>query len=412
MKRIGIIGGGASGLVAAIEAARTDCNAQIFILEQKENIGKKILATGNGRCNLTNRKMEAACYRSENMDFVAGVLEEFGYEDTLKFFESLGLLVKFRGDYVYPRSDQASTVLELLRLELLRLGIQIYTGNQTLELSQTAKGFRIRTQEQTFRADQVILACGGKASPNLGSDGSGYGLAKSMGHTMLPVVPALVQLKVHKSPFAKAAGVRVDARVVALQGDTPLAEDIGEVQITAYGISGIPVFQISRYIAMGLYKKQKMSVMIDFVPERTEEELLSLLIERISGREDMTAGDFLTGVFHQKLIPRLLEQAQIRINTRVGEVTRRKWQHFSYLCKRMILPIEDTNGFENAQVCAGGIRTEEVNPLTLESRYVNGLYIVGELLDVDGICGGYNLQWAWATGYLAGRDAAGKPSGR
>lgn len=406
MKRIVIIGGGASGLVAAIEAARTDCNAQIFILEQKENIGKKILATGNGRCNLTNRKMEEAFYRSENADFVAAVLGEFGYEDTLEFFESLGLLVKFRGNYVYPRSDQASTVLELLRLELLRLGIQIYTGNQTLELSRTAKGFHIRTQKQTFRADKVILACGGKASPNLGSDGSGYGLAKSMGHTILPVVPALVQLKVHEFPFAKASGVRVDARVVALKDDVPLAEDVGEVQITAYGISGIPVFQISRYIALGLHKKQKMSVMIDFVPERTEEEFLSLLIERISGKEDMAAGDFLIGVFHQKLIPRLLEQAKIRMTTRVGEITYRKWRHFSSLCKKMVLPIEDTNGFENAQVCAGGVCTEEVNPLSLESRYVNGLYLVGELLDVDGICGGYNLQWAWSTGYLAGRDAA------
>lgn len=412
MKRIGIIGGGASGLVAAIVAARTDRNVQIFILEQKENIGKKILATGNGRCNLTNRKMEVSCYRSENMDFVAAVLEEFGYDAALKFFESLGLLVKMRGDYVYPRSDQASTVLELLQLELNRLEIKTYTGTRILELSQNAKEFCIRTQDETYRADKVILACGGKASPNLGSDGSGYQLAKSMGHTLFPVVPALVQLKVYKSPLAKAAGVRVDAKVVALQGNTPIAQDIGELQITAYGISGIPVFQISRYIAMGLYRRQKMSVMIDFVPECTEEEFLSLILDRIRGREGMTAGDFLTGIFHKKLIPRLLEQAQIHMNTRVQELTYDQWQHFSHLCKNTILSIEDTNGFENAQVCAGGIRTEEVNPLTLESRYVNGLYLVGELLDVDGICGGYNLQWAWATGYLAGRDAARKLSGR
>lgn len=407
MKRIGIIGGGASGLVAAIEAARTDRNAQVFILEQKENIGKKILATGNGRCNLTNRTMHPSCYRSRNMKFVSEVLEAFGYEDTMKFFESLGLLVKLRGDYVYPRSDQASTVLGLLQLELDRLGVKIYTGIRVLELIQTAKGFRICTQGNNFHADRVILACGGKASSKLGSDGSGYQLAKSVGHTMVPVVPALVQLKVKKSPFAKAAGVRTDARVVALQGERPLAEDTGELQITAYGISGIPVFQISRYIALGLYHRQKMSVMIDFVPEYTEEELLTLLLERISGREAMTAGDYLTGIFHQKLIPRLLEQAHIRMNTKAAEITHNQWQQFLRVCKKNILAIEDTNGFENAQVCAGGICTEEVNPHTLESLYADGLYLVGELLDADGICGGYNLQWAWATGSLAGKAAAG-----
>ena len=253
MNRIGIIGGGASGIVAAIAAARSDGDAQVFILEQKENIGKKILATGNGRCNLTNEAMDASCYHGEDPEFARNVLKQFGYGETLEFFASLGLFTKSRGGYIYPRSDQAASVLELLEMELRRQKVKIYTGVRVEALKLSAKGFVIRADGQRFPADRVILACGGKASKSLGSDGSGYALARSMGHTLSPVVPALVQLKVKKHPFAKAAGVRTDAKVAALLGRQVLAEDTGEMQITAYGISGIPVFQISRHIAKGLY---------------------------------------------------------------------------------------------------------------------------------------------------------------
>jgi hypothetical protein len=406
MKRIGIVGGGASGIVAAIAAARTNPAARVFIIEQKEKIGKKILATGNGRCNLTNEAMDAEAFRGDNTDIVTQVLAQFGYAETIRFFESLGLMMKHRGTYIYPRSDQAQTVLNLLIQELERLQVEIYLDMKVMDVSRNAKGFKIKTNAKTFQADKLILACGGKASSALGSDGSGYTLVKNMGHKLSPIVPALVQLKVKKYPYSKASGVRTDAKVSAVVDGKVLAEDTGELQMTAYGISGIPVFQISRFIAKGLYYKQNVAVIVDFLPDLSAEELKCWLETQRKRQESITAGELLAGIFNQKLIPRFLERAGIRMGQEAAHVPEEKWQKLIRICKGEEFLIEDTNGYEHAQVCAGGVKTSELDPCTMESRYIEGLYIVGELLDIDGICGGYNLQWAWATGYLAGTDAA------
>lgn len=408
MNKIAVVGGGASGLVAAIAAARMNHQAQITIYEKKDNTGKKILATGNGRCNLTNKDMKTSCFRSENILFVESVLKKFGYENTISFFDSLGLMTKSRGNYVYPLSDQASTVLELLKLELKRLRVNICTDMQVTEITPVSGGFSIKTtkDKKAKKADAVILACGGKANSKLGSDGSGYTLAKSLGHSMVPVVPALVQLKVKNHPFTKASGVRTEANVTAICNGKEMASDYGELQITAYGISGIPVFQISRYIARALYEKHSAKVRIDFLPGQTEDQLLTLLLHRKKGREAMTCADYLIGVFHQKLIPRFLEQARIRMHTKVEELSMQQIESLVQVIKNNVVTIETTNGFDNAQVCAGGICTEEIHADTMESKCIKNLYLTGELLDVDGICGGYNLQWAWATGYLAGVAAA------
>lgn len=442
MKRIGIIGGGAAGIAAAVAAARSNRKAKVFILEQKERIGRKILATGNGRCNLTNRQaVEAcakACYRSGDVGFVEEVLKQFGYEDTLDFFESLGLVVRFRGDYVYPRSDQASAVLELLELELARLGVEIFCGIRAESVVREQNGFCVRADEmikerpgddkgtekgraksnsiegrkalvkpRMFRADRIILACGGKAASVFGSDGSGFRLAGSLGHSVSPVVPALVQLKVKDHPFAGAAGVRTEARVTALIDGAAVFSDTGEVQMTAYGISGIPVFQISRFISLGLYQKKRAEVLLDLLPEYTEDEVAKLLVKIGGRREDLTAKEWLAGIFNRKLVPRILEQAGVRMQARVSGLNDGQFRSVARKCKRIVLSIQDTNGFENAQVCAGGVRTDEVCPRTMESLCAKGLYLAGELLDVDGICGGFNLQWAWSTGCIAGKAAGG-----
>lgn len=404
-------------MAAAIAAARTDAGAEVFIIEQKEKAGKKLLATGNGRCNLTNRRIDISCYHGEDIGFAGEVLGRFGYEDTVAFFESLGLVTKFRGDYAYPRSDQASSVLELFHLELRRLGVQVCCGAQVRAVSREEDGFRIEAASgmnsrevsggrQIFRADRVILACGGKAAPALGSDGSGYELATALGHSLTPVVPALVQLKVRNHPFAKAQGVRTEAKVTALIDGIPAAEDTGELQITAYGISGIPVFQISRHLALGLYRKARCEVLVDLLPEYEESGLAELSARLIREREDRTVGECLTGIWNQKLIPCVLEQVGLRMHARVSGPEGRRLRAMLGQCKRLLLTVQDTNGFENAQVCAGGVRTREVCPRTMESRRVKGLYLAGELLDIDGICGGYNLQWAWATGCIAGEAAA------
>ncbi len=431
MTRIGIIGGGAAGIAAAITAARNDREAYVFILEQKEKAGKKLLATGNGRCNLTNRQADGSdvesCYHSGNIRFAGEVLKQFGYADTRSFFASMGLVMKERGDYVYPRSDQASTVLDLLDLELKRLGVEVFCQARVQSVlwdrsefcveakvckqgcekkGRQSRQIESRELSQIFKADRIILACGGKAAPAFGSDGSGYEIAKSFGHRMTPVVPALVQLKVKEHPFVKASGVRTDAKVTALIDGVPVAENTGEVQITAYGISGIPVFQISRHIALGLYRKKRAEVLLDLLPEYTAEEVDKLLIRMVGRHTGITMGECLAGVFNQKLVPCILTLAGVRMQSRISEADRRRIQGIVKQCKGICLRIQDTNGFENAQVCAGGVRTDEIDPRTMESKRVKGLYLAGELLDVDGICGGYNLQWAWATGSIAGRAAA------
>lgn len=407
MRRIGIIGGGASGIVAAIAAARTNVQAEITILEHKDSIGKKILATGNGRCNLTNRTLDVSCYRSEDSDFISNLLQKFDTEDAIRFFSSLGLVMKWRGTYGYPRSDQAASVVELLELELKRLGIKIRTGIHVDAIEKKKAGYLVSAGKERLVFDRVILSCGGRAAQKLGSDGSGYSLAKSLGHTMVPVVPALVQLKIKEHPFAKASGVRTDASVSVCIGGERKAKDTGELQITAYGVSGIPIFQISRYAAYGCYEKKKVSVEVDFLPELGEKETEHLFLQRRKDCADRKSGDFLTGIFPKKLIPCLLSLAKIKIHTPVEKLSDANLHTLAKVCKHTDLFVSETNGFENAQVCAGGIRTTEVCPDTMESRNLKGLYLTGELLDVDGICGGYNLQFAWATGYLAGCAAAG-----
>ena len=406
MLNIAIIGGGAAGMAAAIAARRQNPKAVVMILEHKDIPGKKILSTGNGRCNLTNEYMDLSCFRSNNQEKIGSVLEQFSYENTLHFFEEMGIMLKSRNGYIYPRCDQAAAVLEILQLELKRLSVDVKTGVHVNEIIPKKKGFQIRTDQGNYITDKVILATGSKASKVLGSDGSGYSIAKSLGHHIIPVVPALVQLKVKNHPFTKASGVRTDVTVTAVVDGEHIASDTGELQITNYGISGIPVFQISRYIAKALYYKQKAEVEIDFLPQMSDRELEDYLWNRRVGRMNMTAVEFLMGIFNQKLIPRLLELSGIKAGKKVSEMDRQTIVKLSRICKHTIVSISDTNGFDNAQICAGGVSLKEINEKTMESAYADGLYIVGELLDVDGICGGYNLQWAWSTGMIAGKHAA------
>jgi len=406
MLTIAIIGGGASGMAAAIAAKRQNSKASVIIFEHKDIPGKKILSTGNGRCNLTNEYMEPSCFRTDCPENIPPVLERFTANDTIHFFEELGRLTKSRDGYIYPRCDQASAVLDVLRMEIKKLGIEVILNTHVNEIASTKKGFRIFTEKKNYLADKIILATGSKASKVLGSDGSGYQFAKSFGHRLIPVVPALVQLKVKNFPFAKASGVRADACVKAIIDGKTVASDTGELQITAYGISGIPVFQISRYIARALYEKKQAQVSVDLIPQMAEAELIQFLLNRKEFMKHVDAGEFLIGIFNQKLIPRLLELSGIRMNTKVDTLNNEQLQKLSKQCKNTMLTITDTNGFDNAQICAGGVSLAEINIDTMESLHQNGLYIVGELLDADGICGGYNLQWAWATGMIAGTNAA------
>ena len=404
MRTVAVIGGGASGMMAAVTAASG--GAHVILLEHKDRIGKKILSTGNGRCNFTNTHQEPICYHSEDPLFPWEVVERFNAQAVISFFLQMGVYSKNRNGYIYPNSDQASAVLDAFRMELDRLKVEIRTGIECREIRPGKKGFTILTDQEPVRADRVILCAGSKAAPATGSDGSGYDLAKKMGHRILPVLPALTALKCEEKFFKSIAGVRANGSVSIWSDGECIAKDTGEIQLTDYGISGIPVFQVSRYASKLLYEKKETEAVLDFMPDFTKAQTNAFLRARAQTRPDKSAEMFLIGLFHKKLCDLWIRLSKIPRQRKAGELTAEEIACLTDLIKDFRVRIRETNSYDKAQVCCGGIDTREVDPGTLESVYVPGLYFAGEILDVDGMCGGYNLTFAWASGYVAGQAAS------
>lgn len=398
MGRIIVIGAGASGLMAAITAGRL--GAPVTILERMEKPGKKLLMTGNGRCNLTNLIMrEPSAFRGEKPEFACKILEQFGAEDVLDFFHGLGVLTKERSGYIYPYTDQAATVLDALLLEAGRLGIRIKCKEEAKSIRPLqGGGFQIETNTWTYEAEQIILSAGTMAASSSGFDDSGFRLADRLGHRIVTPLPALVPLTVSGGFPEAASGVRCPAKVTLYLDEKPILSDQGELQWTSYGISGIVVFQLSHFAARGLSEGKKAVVELDLLPDESVEELKQMAAALMPEL-------LLNGLFAKKLQHALVKAC-------FGK-KRPKWDEASLIrllefAKRLRLSVRGTKGFAHAQVCSGGVSVEEVHPQTLESSLAPGLYVTGELLDIDGICGGYNLQWAWSTGYVAGKHAAQK----
>ena len=408
MRHVAVIGGGAAGMMAAITAARE--GVKVTILEHKDRIGKKILSTGNGRCNFTNTYQTPACYRSDNRDFAWNIIQKFNVEKTISFFKELGIYPKDRNGYLYPYSDQAAAILEVLQIEIAKLDICVMTEINVLDIQPVKRGIRVTTDKKTITVDSVILACGSKAAPVTGSDGSGYQLAKLLGHRIVPVLPALVQLRCAEKFYKSISGVRVQGTVEIYADDISLASDTGEIQLTNYGISGIPVFQVSRYAAKAIYQKQSVTAVLNFMPDMNKDEFLSFLQERITLCPHKTLDEFFTGIFPKKLCELWIRLSRLPKEMRVSDLSGEQLEKLVLLIQHLRTHSTETNAFEQAQICCGGVDTTEINPDTLESNYVPGIYFAGELLDVDGICGGYNLQWAWSSGFVAGREAAGNAS--
>lgn len=386
MGRVLIIGGGASGLLASIFAARA--GAGVTLLEHNATLGKKLLATGNGRCNLTNTKVFCGCYRSENIEAVQEILKGFSVEDTLNFFVSLGVATQERNGCLYPRSNQADSVLEALRMEAEYRKVKIKTNAHVTDISKTKIGWEVYTADWTYAGDAVILATGSQASQIPGSDGSGYKIVRKLGLSLVEPWPALVPLICRGADFSKWAGVRIDGKVTLYQNGRKLIENTGELQLTNYGVSGIPIFQISRWAAKAIKEGQKVTLTLDFLPELDKEAVKSLLQKRQEDCPYKSPSEQLVGLFPRKLISVLLSGPSL-----IKSI------------KEFPLQVQRPLSFAHAQVCAGGVALKEVNPATMEACRFPGLYLTGELLDVDGACGGYNLQWAWTTGALAGKSA-------
>lgn len=406
MKRtIGIVGGGAAGIMAAITAAKE--GAQVTILERNDRIGKKILQTGNGKCNLGNRTLSVECYHGGSPEFIGSVLSRFTTEDMICFFRGIGLLLKEKNGYLYPVSEQAATVLDVLRYELQALGVGIICQCKVQKVEKKENGkLSVSDGERIWLFDAVVLTCGGKAAPGTGSDGSGWKIAKKLGHACVAPVPALVQLRCQEKELLKSvAGVRADSEIRILCDNKEVTRERGELQLTEYGISGIPVFQLSREVNYLLRDNKEVLAQIDFLPDLSLEEYERLKSVRKLLQGDRTAEEFFTGILNKKLTAALLKMAGIRLVTPMKEISPEKVSLFYTLCRDLRLHITESNPYENAQVSAGGVTLDEVCE-TMESGICPGVYFAGEILDVDGRCGGYNLQWAWSSGYLAGYHAA------
>lgn len=393
-----VVGGGASGLVTAIMCARE--GKRVLVLEHKKQIGKKILATGNGKCNYTNKNCNIEGYRSEQAEFVYYPLSVFDPQKAIAFFAELGIYPKEKNGYIYPYSEQASAVVDVLTMELERLDVRIIY--EKVVSIQKKECFFVQTEQGVYTGATVVLATGGKASPKLGSDGSGFLLARKLGHTIVEPVPALIGLKCKESYYEAISGVRIQAGISLYidKESEPVAVEEGELQLTNYGISGIPVFQVSRFAARALSEGHSVYARIDYMPAISINELVTLLQKRFLA-DGKNASEALVGLIPAKLIPVFLQQGGIKATINAAKVNEQQLKQLASQLKRQKTEIVETNGFEHAQVTAGGVSTKEIEEKTMESKLISGLYFTGEMIDVDGICGGYNLQWCWSSAYVA-----------
>lgn len=406
--RIGIIGGGAAGMMAAITAARQ--GAEVTILEGNSRLGKKLLSTGNGKCNLGNTKLDVSEYYCREPERLERFLNGFDTEDVISFFQGIGVILKERNGGLYPACEQASVVQDALRYELRGLGVREVTDCKVRSVAreeQTGK-LQVSGSGGSYVFDRLIVACGGRAAPNTGSDGSGFDLAERLGHSLTPTVPALVQLRCREDYFKSVSGVRAEAQITVYSGNECIAVERGELQITDYGLSGIPVFQISRVVNYILKAREEVEVQVDFLPDYTPEAYEQLRISRnLLLQDGRTVEEYFNGMLHKKLMMLFIRLSGLKPCDSIREADPDQIRRVYQLCRQWELHVNGSNSYENAQVCAGGVPLAEVTD-QLESIKTPGVYFAGEMLDVDGRCGGYNLHWAWCSGYLAAMAASRK----
>ena len=398
--KIGIIGGGASGLMSAIMA----CNGknEVTIYEKNNKCGKKILITGNGRCNYFNNDFTINHYNSNNIDILENIINDDNKNIILDIFNSIGIVPRILNNYYYPISNQSSTIQQALITEAKLRGVKFIYDTEITNITYDNK-FIIHTNSNKYYADKLVLATGSKSAPKTGSDGLGYKLAKEFGHSIITPLPSLVQLIGNKKYFKDWAGVRSDVRVTLYENDKYVKEVSGEIQLTDYGVSGICIFQLSSKIVRGLYNKNREVIEINFLPW-LDENINSYFDKRSNLLKNRSILELLDGLLNYKLVNLILKKNKIDSNKLYSELTNlEKNKLFDDLVK-FKLEIIDNKGFEFSQVTSGGIPLDEININTMESKKQKDLYIVGELLDVDGECGGYNLGFAWLSGILAGKD--------
>lgn len=398
--KICVIGAGASGILAAISAKQH--GGEVFVLERNSRLGKKILATGNGRCNFTNVDATENNYNHPN--FVKTIFEQFGPEQTLKFFEMLGIIPKIEDEgRTYPYSEQATSIVDVLLYELNRLDIPIIYETYVEEIIKRNGKFIVKTKNKLYEADNVIVTTGGKVLPRSGSDGNGYEIAKSFSHSITDIFPSLVKLNLSYPYLKQMDGVKFKAKAQLIYNNQMLHEESGDVLFTKYGISGPTILQISRKANQLLLEKKEVYIKVILI---TGLEVFEI-VNRFKNLRDKPIEMALVGLIPKKLIQPLLKEAGINnFNLKVSEISGKYLKSVIDLLFDWKFLITDSRGYDEAQVTAGGVDIKEIDQITLSSKIHKGLYFAGEIIDIDALCGGYNLQWAWSSGFIAGKYAA------
>ena len=397
---IGIIGGGAAGMAAALAASEYE-SASVVLMERQARLGKKLSATGNGRCNLSNLHAARGGYNGDDPLFSSYAIDQFGPSETLEWFRGLGLYtVTEPSGRVYPYSDQAGSVVDVLRFSLDRENIRVLTDFEVLKIKKEDGTFSVTSRQENLEFDKLIIACGGLAGTKLGGTMAGYKLLRSFGHKCTKLRPALVQVKTSWPGVSALKGVRANCRAGIYHNGKLHRESVGEIQFTEFGLSGPVIFEISRDACQG---PGDWECTLDFLPDVSAEALHSILTQRKNSR--LNAEDLFTGILHNRLGRVIVKEAGIRANLPICDLREDQLSDCVTLAKGFTVSLTEPLGMDAAQVTAGGIVTSEFDPTTMESKLVPGLYACGEVLDVDGDCGGYNLQWAWSSGRLAGFSA-------
>ena len=402
-----VIGGGAAGLMAAITAARK--KQSVLVIEKNKILGRKILVTGNGRCNLTNINLTPDKYYGENTKCLHNIFSRFSSRDTITFFEELGVHLKTEeGGRVFPVTNQASTVVDFLVQEIAHLSVQQKLNERVNEMKPLKEGWEVITDKSEYQSKRVILTTGGKSYPQSGSTGDGFEISRGLGHRIIPLRPALVPLELSGNPpdgeagwFHKLQGVKSDIEITLSHGGKTIACQAGELLFTHYGISGPVVLDLSRLI-MDYLARPGTILNLNFFPGHNAEGLNRILSERVQAHPHKTMVNSLQGFLPKKLCYVLLKELKLSEETQLHGLSGKELHQIAERLTHWPIVVEKTRPFTESMVTAGGVALDEVNPRTMESLKAKGLYLAGEVLDIDGISGGYNLQFAWSSGHLAG----------
>lgn len=407
-----VIGGGSAGMMAAIVAK--DHSQDVAIIEGGNRVGRKLITTGNGRCNITNRRIKPPYenYHSQNEGFFRSVLDQLTVDDTIGLFYSLGLpIVELTKGRMYPQSLQASSVVDILRLNLEERNVPVYLETKVVDIRRDSEKqqFIIETNGdvKTFYCRKLIIAAGGISAANTGSDGTIHQILSGFGHRVTPMLPTIVQLKLDYPHLKAVAGVRFDALAMVSVDGVITRESFDEVLFTPYGISGPAIYDICRDASVGTYEKKQVKIHLDLFPQQSLEELSDFFEGHFAMFGHRSLLNVFNGVIHKKLVPALLKDAGITdLHMPAGHLDYANRHKLCRLLKDWTFICYDTNGFQYAQGTIGGIDTQDVDPDTLQSKLVDNLYFCGEVLDVDGDCGGFNLQWAWSSAYVSGKASS------